>query len=156
MALITWISRSTGIKTLRRNSFALRFFLLFPWLIRLTGFALRTPVLVSALLVTNISFLVGVVYFHRFARKHLDERGARNAVVVLSYFPTAYLFHVPYSESLFLCLSVLLFYHADRGNWKWAGIFGAMATASRVTGLAILPALAYEYWSKKKKVGLGD
>jgi hypothetical protein len=86
-----------GYQNTSEEQFRIAFFPLFPWLIRLTGFALRTPVLVSALLVANISFLVGVVYFYRLARKHLDERGALNAVLFLSYFPrrACFTFHIP-------------------------------------------------------------
>ena len=56
--------------------------------------------------------------------------------------PMAFFFSAVYSESLYLALSVGLFWCARQGRWAWVGVLGALAAATRSTGLVLmLPAL---------------
>jgi Mannosyltransferase (PIG-V) len=67
---------------------------------------------------------------------------ARLAVLVTALAPMAFYFSAVYSESLYLALSVGLFWCARQGRWAWVGVLGALATATRSTGLVlVLPAL---------------
>jgi Mannosyltransferase (PIG-V) len=64
------------------------------------------------------------------------------AVLVTALAPMAFYFSAVYSESLYLALSVGLFLCARRGRWAWVGALGALAVATRSTGLVlVLPAL---------------
>src|SRR2546430_15201201 len=47
------------------------------------------------------------------------------------------------TESLFLALCAFAFLFAAQGRWFASGIFGALAAATRVTGLILLPALLF-------------
>jgi hypothetical protein len=70
------------------------------------------------------------------------REGARLAVLVTAFSPMAFFFSAVYSESVFLALSVGVFLTARRGRWAWAGVLGALAGATRSTGLVLaLPAL---------------
>jgi hypothetical protein len=74
----------------------------------------------------------------------LDRRGnvARLAVMVTAFSPMAFFFSAVYSESLYLALSVGLFYAARRGRFAAVGVLGALAGATRSTGIVLLlPAL---------------
>ena len=54
----------------------------------------------------------------------------------------AFFFSAVYSESLYLALSVGLFWRARQGRWALVGVLGALAAATRSTGLVLLlPAL---------------
>jgi len=67
---------------------------------------------------------------------------ARLAVMLTAFAPMAFFFSAVYSESLFLALSVGLFWSARQGRWMWVGVLGALAGATRSTGLVLaLPAL---------------
>jgi hypothetical protein len=67
---------------------------------------------------------------------------ARLAVLVMALSPMAFYFSAVYSESLYLALSVGLFWCARQGRWAWVGVLGALATATRSTGIVLLvPAL---------------
>jgi hypothetical protein len=67
---------------------------------------------------------------------------ARLAVLVTAFAPMAFFFSAVYSESLYLALSVGLFWSARNGRWTWVGVLGALAGATRSTGLVLLlPAL---------------
>jgi hypothetical protein len=73
------------------------------------------------------------------------ERGgdvARLAVMVTAFAPMAVYFSAVYSESLYLALSVGLFYAARQGRFAAVGVLGALAGATRSAGvLLLLPAL---------------
>lgn len=73
----------------------------------------------------------------------LDTREvARLAVLLTAFAPMAFYFSAIYSESLYLALSVGLFLCARRGRWGTAALLGALASATRSTGVAlILPLL---------------
>jgi hypothetical protein len=67
---------------------------------------------------------------------------ARLAVLVTAFAPMAFFFSAVYSESLYLALSVGVFWFARQGRWAWVGLLGGLAAATRSTGLVLaLPAL---------------
>ncbi len=79
----------------------------------------------------------------RLRRAPLDSREvARLAVLLTAFAPMAFYFSAIYSESLYLALSVGLFLCARRGRWGTAAMLGALASATRSTGVVlILPLL---------------
>ncbi len=67
---------------------------------------------------------------------------ARLAVMVTAFAPMAFYFSAVYSESLYLALSVGLFWCARQGRWWAVGVLGALAGATRSAGVVLLaPAL---------------
>ncbi|MFI5005600.1 MAG: hypothetical protein ACHQE6_11370 [Solirubrobacterales bacterium] len=67
---------------------------------------------------------------------------ARLAVLATALAPMAFFFSAVYSESLYLALSVGVFWCARRGRWAWAGALGMGASATRSAGLVLaLPML---------------
>jgi hypothetical protein len=73
----------------------------------------------------------------------LDSREvARLAVLLTAFAPMAFYFSAIYSESLYFALSVGLFLCGRRGRWATAALLGALASATRSTGVVlILPLL---------------
>lgn len=63
---------------------------------------------------------------------------ARLAVLVTALAPMAFFFSAVYSESLYLALSVGVFWCARQGRWAWAGALGALAGATRSAGLVLV------------------
>ncbi len=62
--------------------------------------------------------------------------------MLTAFAPMAFFFSAVYSESLYLALSVGLFWSARQGRWMWVGLLGALACATRSTGLVLaLPAV---------------
>ncbi|HTR72128.1 MAG TPA: hypothetical protein VMG80_00915 [Solirubrobacteraceae bacterium] len=70
------------------------------------------------------------------------SEAARLAVFLTAFAPMAFFFSAVYSESLYLALSVGLFWCARQGRWLRVGLLGALAAATRSTGVVLLaPAL---------------
>jgi hypothetical protein len=66
----------------------------------------------------------------------------RLAVMLVAFAPMGLYFSAVYSESLYLALSVGLFWCARHGRWAWVGLLGGAAAATRNAGIVLaLPAL---------------
>jgi hypothetical protein len=120
------------------------FFPLYPLAIRGLSFALGGHPLAAATIVSNAAFWVGLVVTYVLTATELSERAARTTVLLMCVFPTAHFFLMPYSESLFLLLSVTAFWGARRRRWAVAGAAGALAALTRSIGILIAPALVIE------------
>ena len=114
------------------------FFPLFPLLTR----AIPAPFPIAALLLSNLAFaaalfLVAATGLRLGASAETVER----AVFFIAFFPASYFFSLPMTEAVFLCLSATAFYFAASDRWWAAGLAGALAAATRLTGVLLLPAL---------------
>jgi mannosyltransferase PIG-V len=129
------------------------FFPLYPLALRTVSWLGPPPILAGVLVsVTALAFaLYGIhrlatLELARYARPTLSgeqlARAAWLAVMLTALAPMAFFFSAVYSESLYLALSVGLFWSARHGRWAWVGVLGALAGATRSAGLVLLlPAL---------------
>ncbi len=101
------------------------------------------PPLIAGLLVANIAALAafGVLYY-LVLDATTDAALARRTVLYTAIFPLAFYYAVPYTESLFLLLSVTACLAVQRRQWGYAGGCMALAGATRLAGMLLLPPLA--------------
>jgi len=133
--------------------FTQAFFPLFPWIIGLVAKYLSFNFLYSALLVGNLSLLIAACLFWRLLRIDFKNDQSRQIILSLLLFPTAFFFGAIYGEAFFLCLVFGSFLAARRKKWLLAGVLGAMAAATRLVGIFLIPSLAVEYWLQLKESG---
>ena len=140
---VLWYLRiaSDGYRT---DDASAAFFPLFPLLSRLVAQVLGDAWLLGAYVVANVALVVGLTVLHRLTVLELGETAARRTVLYLAVFPTALFLFAPYTESLFLALTVGCLYAARRHAWLLAGVLGALASATRSTGLLLVLPLAVE------------
>lgn len=125
------------------------FFPLFPLLWRAAA-RVTGEMVVTGLALANLFFFAALVLLHKLARSFgLDDADAARTLFYLAVFPVSYFFSLPLTESLFLLLTVGSFYAARRGRWWLSGLAGALASATRVTGVLLLPALLLLYWQTR-------
>ena len=128
----------------RSQQFA--FFPLHPLLLWLLGHVTDDVILWGAAL-CNVLFLLALVFLHKLTLAFgYDESVARRAVFYLAAFPASYFFSIPMTESLFVVLTVGSFYAAKRERWWTAGVLGLLASATRLTGVMLLPSLLVLSW----------
>ena len=96
--------------------------------------------------VSWLCFVLAMVALYFLARLDLPRRRAERAVLLAAIFPFAFFFGVAYSESTFLLFTVLAFYLFRTRRWMLAGLCGAVATATRVPGILMVPALVWVAW----------
>jgi hypothetical protein len=135
------------------------FFPLYPLVLRGISELGAQPVLAGVLL--SVAALAAALYgIHRLTTLELERltqgRGgdvARLAVLVTAFAPMAFYFSAVYSESLYLALSVGVFWCARQGRWAWVGMLGALAGATRSAGLVLaLPvAILYLYGPREDR-----
>ncbi|MDQ2668905.1 MAG: hypothetical protein M3Z05_23345, partial [Gemmatimonadota bacterium] len=134
------------------DPFFIVFFPFFPLAVHIVAFVLQ-DILLSALVV-SFAASVGAGYFlFRLVALDTDEATAWRAVLLLFSFPTAYFLAAPFSEALFLFAVLASVYAARTGTWAGAGIAGALATGTRVVGIALAPALLAEVFARRAGVG---
>jgi hypothetical protein len=125
------------------------FFPLYPLGLRTIASTGLPPVLAGVLL--SVGALALALYgVHRLTTLELGGAAgvglgpdtARLAVLVTAFAPMAFFFSAVYSESLYLALSVGLFWAARHGRFAAVGVLGALAAATRSAGVVLmLPAL---------------
>jgi uncharacterized membrane protein YqjE len=127
------------------------FYPVYPLLIRIFGTVFRSD-LIGGVVVSLACFFIGLVALHRLVTLELGEENANVCVTLLAFSPMAFFFSAVYTESLFLAVSVGSFYLARRGRWWAAGLLGAIAAASRNTGvlLAVPLLLLYLYGPREE------
>jgi hypothetical protein len=127
------------------DRFLIVFFPLYPALVALLQIVFR-DYLLSAFIVTGLASVSAALVLRALVRLDHSERTSQLAVIFLFIFPTSYFLHIPYTESLFLTLVIGAFVAARKRSWIAAGVLGGLACLTRVNGLILFPALAFEVW----------
>jgi Mannosyltransferase (PIG-V) len=104
--------------------------------------------IVAAVLVSLAAGAVAVHVLKRIGAEALDHIGQRDAILLLALFPIGYVFTAPYSDALFLAFASSSFLAAQRRHSLLAGVFGCLAVATRLIGLALVPALIILLWPR--------
>jgi hypothetical protein len=131
------------------------FFPLYPLTVRAVSWVLPGDDLLAALLVSNLAFLGALLALFALTAEAFGDRVARRAIVVAAIFPTSFFFLAPYTESLFLLLSLLAFRESRHDRWGRVAVFGALAALTRSVGILLVPALLVEaIWAGRG--GAGD
>lgn len=120
------------------------YFPLYPLMVRGIGYS-GLPLAAAGVVISLVAFALALYGIHRLTALELPGRpeAARLAVMATAFSPMALFFSAVYTDALYMALSVGLFWSARRGRWALVGLLGALAVATRSTGLALaVPALA--------------
>lgn len=139
------------------------FFPLYPFLIRLFNFLPKggldlniytDPSYFYTGMLLSVAFFVSALYFlFKLWNQEYNSRVANIAILLLLSFPTAFYFGAVYSESLFLLLAALVFWFVRKDKFLLAGVFAALASATKIQGALLFIFLALELWGKYFKRG---
>jgi hypothetical protein len=115
----------------------------FPILIRAMSVLTRNYV-DAALVVCLVAEGLALWWFWRLVRAERDAPSAGFCVLLLAFFPTAVFLSAPFTEAPFIAAAAASLMFARQGRMLPASVAAACAVAMRLTGLALLPALAVE------------
>ena len=124
----------------------------FPLLIRGVSVVARDDV-VAAWTVNLVAEDVGLWYVARLVLAERDRSAAVFSVWLIALLPTAVFFIAPFTEAPFLAAAAASLYYARQDRPVAAVVAGAAATALRLTGLALLPALLIEQIARRGRRG---
>ena len=126
------------------------FFPLYPLAIAFLSLSGLPGILAGILL--SSCFAIGALFLlHRLVELDFGPIEARNTVWIVAWLPTAIFLSAVYSEALFLLLTVGSFYSGRIGRWWLAGLLGALAAATRNSGiLMVAPLLALYLYGPRR------
>jgi len=120
------------------------YFPLFPLLIHSVGFLLGGSTIAdyaAGLILANSCFYGALVLFYLLVYEDFGHTVAKYALVYLAFAPYALFFFIGYTESLFLLLTLAVFFFLRRGkplDWWLAGMCGFLAALTRPTGILLI------------------
>ncbi|MBW4518522.1 MAG: hypothetical protein KME16_02150 [Scytolyngbya sp. HA4215-MV1] len=127
------------------------FFPVFPSLVRgVMTFGL--PFEVAAPLVNNMAFLGTLMILHGWICDRYNVGSARWVTAVLAWCPFSLFTAVAYTEGLFLLFSTAALKSFEQGYYRWAALWGSLSTATRITGITLIPTFLLVAWKEKKPV----
>ena len=99
----------------------------------------------AGLVISNLAGLGIFIVLYRLVMEDFNAEQAGRTVLYLALFPTAFYFASGYNESLFIFISICVFYQLRRGHWWLAGLFGLLASLTRSVGILLFVPFCYEY-----------
>ncbi len=130
------------------EKFQYAFFPLYPLAIRLVNF-LTQNYLFSGLLISIGSAFFGVQLLYRLVLEDFEKKIAEKTVMALLFFPTSFFFLTAYSEGLFFLLTISAFYFLKKNKLFWAVVAAALASATRLVGLAVVLAILIDIGTRE-------
>lgn len=125
------------------------FFPLFPtsiFILMKLGFSFN----IAGLIINNLAFLGTLYFLYGWLKKQCNITIAQWTIAVMAYCPMSLFTGVIYTEGLYLLLSTIALRAFDEKKYIWTGICGAMATATRPTGMVLIPAFFIAAWKQRK------
>jgi Mannosyltransferase (PIG-V) len=127
------------------------FYPLYPGLVAALGRVFFGHYVVAGIVISLAAALGAFALLYRIASERLGSDGAQRTVLYLAIFPMALFLQAVYSESLYLLLVLAAFVAAERGRFAAAGLLSGLAILTRITGVALLPALAVLAWRARDR-----
>ena len=129
--------------------FTQAFFPLYPTLIGWVNQVFNNPIF-SGYLISHVSFGVFLYLLYKLIRLDHPSHVVAHTIIFYLLFPTSFFFAALYTESFFMAVIIGAFFAARKKRWLLAGILGAVASATRLVGILLLPALLIELWQQQK------
>ena len=141
------------------DNYNFAYFPLYPLIIYLLGFLLPIPLIYIGILVSSLFFIFAMNMIYKIIKLDFDSSIAKLTLILVAFFPLAFFYHSVYADSLFLALSTTSFYFARRAErnkhyWFLSGIFGGLCILTRLSGIALIPALAVEWYLQNRRLFL--
>ncbi len=130
------------------EKFQYAFFPLYPLVIRAVTFFTKNY-LISALLISFFSTFLGVLVLNKLISLEFSYQKARETIIYLLIFPTAFFFLTAYSDGFFFLLVSLTFYFKRKQNLLMASLVAALAALTRVLGVALIMSLLIQIYLKQ-------
>lgn len=115
----------------------------YPLLVRAMSVVTRDLVL-AAILVSALAGVAALLFIHELVRRERNARVAGFAVWAVAFAPLGLFLTGVYTESCFIAGAALALLLMRSGHMRTAALAGAFAVSMRLTGMVLLPVMAYE------------
>jgi hypothetical protein len=126
------------------------FYPLFPLLARGVASITGLPTTDALLIVANLAALAAILLLFKLVRDEFGDRIALLTVTSLSFFPQSLFLSAGYTEALALLCVVGFFLVLRRQRFFAAAALAGLATATRSSGITLLPVLLWVLWQHRE------
>ena len=119
------------------EKFQYAFFPFYPLVIKVLN-QVTQNYLAAAILTSIIATFFGLHLLYKLVALDFNKKIAEKVILALLFFPTSFFFLTAYSEGLFFLLTVATFYLLRQNKLFWATLIVALASATRLVGLAVV------------------
>ena len=126
------------------------FFPLWPFCIRLLSYVTGGHHLLSGIILANVLSVFALLALHEYVAREKGTRFANRTLLLLLAFPGSLFLMFPYSEALFLLLSVLIFHQLSKSNYLRVGVLGFFAALTRPVGVLLIIPVALHILRNRK------
>jgi Gpi18-like mannosyltransferase len=125
------------------------FFPLFPLLSRLV-MTIGLPFKIAATLVNNGAFLAALIIVYFWVKELYGTSEAQWITATLAWCPYSLYGTVIYTEGLFLLCTTAALRAFDKKQYTWTAFWGVLSTATRLPGVALIPAFLFVSWKESR------
>ena len=134
--------------------FTQAFFPLYPLLMGWLNQLVNNFIL-SGYLISLVSLAIFLYLLYQLITLDNSRQVAKRTLIFYLIFPTSFFFAAVYTESFFMMLVIGSFLAARQKKWWLAGLLGAFASATRLFGILLVPALLVELWQQRRIKNVG-
>ena len=127
------------------------FFPFYSWVSWLAALPIRAFVdaehafYIGGLIVSSAAFLLGLTAVERLTRRLAGADVSARTAWLIAVFPFSFFLTAVYADALYFCLCAWSLTFAYERRWPLACALAAMASMTRIPGVALFPALGLEY-----------
>jgi len=127
------------------------FFPLFPLLSR-SVMTFGVPFKLASILVNNLAFLSALIMLYVWIDELYGKKTARWVIATFIWCPYSLYGTVIYTEGLFLLCTIAALRSFEKKQYIWTAFWGALSTATRVPGVALIPAFLFVSWKERRGI----
>lgn len=113
------------------------FFPLFPLTINIFNSVTKIPFIITGQILSSLFFILSLIAIYKLLALDKKENLFSLFLLIIFLYPTSFFYSAIYNDSLFLLLATLSLYYARGKQWIIFGLFGFLATLTRLNGLAL-------------------
>lgn len=130
------------------------FYPLYAYVVRMVTQTIGADYVIGGLIVSTVATMAALACLYRLADQRYGSASARWTVTVLAVYPTSFFLIAPYTESLFLALTMGAFLAGYERRWWLAGVLAALGSLTRGPGLFTSAALGWIAWDQWRNSNL--
>jgi Gpi18-like mannosyltransferase len=130
------------------------YFPLYPLIVRILSLPFHLSFHATAVIgvvMSNILLIISLLGLWKLLSLDYSKDIVQMTLILLLLFPTSFYLGSFYTESLFLAIIVWGIYFARKRSWILMGILGGLSSATRIIGLALIPAFFFEIYKNYRK-----
>ncbi|XGV97499.1 MAG: mannosyltransferase family protein [Leptolyngbya sp. BL-A-14] len=128
---------------------SIAFFPLFPLVARAV-MALGLPFEIAGTLVSNLALLGTLMILYVWVADSRGAYAAKWVAAVMVWCPSSLFGTVIYTEGLFLFVTTAALKAFDQHHYRWAAFWGALASATRIFGIGLIPTFLFVAWRESR------